>query len=433
MNTIVCLTTNIDEKDLSYFEEALENETYDVILTDKSKLKSTLRENKSSDEIIVLCEDDIDFVLKTVNRLNESNISVFNTRSHRFEENDQLGANPQQAATGAVPGNQNTTQTNQVNTAQNTQQTQQQNQQAQPLKKVVLIESCFNLATNTSKINADIIKNFMKSNANKFYFRFIHNPVIPNVQRLSSAAETTIASKIYDLKFEYICDVIDNPKNIVADGEDVVGIIATDETIKKVNSLIKKPIQVIAKLNNHGYDDMKKLISIVQEIEKDFKNKKQLVNFDGKDAENVDSKTKETVIEECKNDNVILYFGLLAESLKQERQIAADVATAKNRTKSEMPNIEGILKTTSEVIGLDYGIGAIMGVLKDPESPVAGLIGAAGHVYNKMKKNLKGDSAKKVEKLKSKIESINNTSLKDIKAYFKIHPKWKNFEQLAGL
>jgi hypothetical protein len=74
-----------------------------------------------------------------------------------------------------------------------------------------------------------------------------------------------------------------------------------------------------------------------------------------------------------------------------------------------------------------------MGVLNDPESPLAGLIGAAGHVYNKMKKNLKGDSAKKVEKLKSKIESINNTSLKDIKAYFKIHPKWKDFEKIAGV
>ena len=98
-----------------------------------------------------------------------------------------------------------------------------------------------------------------------------------------------------------------------------------------------------------------------------------------------------------------------------------------------MPNIEGILKTTSEVIGLDYGINAIMGVLNDPESPLSGLIGAASNVYNKMKKNLKGDSAKKVEKLKSKIESINSTSLKDIKAYFKIHPKWKTFEQIAGL
>ena len=35
--------------------------------------------------------------------------------------------------------------------------------------------------------------------------------------------------------------------------------------------------------------------------------------------------------------------------------------------------------------------------------------------------------------LLSKIESINSTSLKDIKAYFKIHPKWKTFEQIAGL
>ena len=417
MNTIICLTTDIDEKDLSYFEEALEGESYDVFLTDKYGLKNALKENKSSDEIIVLCENDIDFVLRTVNKLNESKISVFNTRSHRFLETDNAAA--QQATV-----NQNATQANnQQTTAQPT----------QPLKQIVLIESCFNLATKTSKINADIIKNFMKSNANKFYFRFIHNPVIPNVQRLSSAAEVAIASKIYDLKFEYICDVIDSPKNIIAENEDIVGIIATDETIKKVNALIKKPIKVLAQLNNHEYEDMKKLISIVQEIEKDFKNKKQLVNFEGKDAEKVDSKTKEASIEECKNENVILYFGLLAESLKRERQIVTDVATAKNRTKSEMPNIEGILKTTSEVIGLDYGINAIMGVLNDPESPLSGLIGAASNVYNKMKKNLKGDSAKKVEKLKSKIESINNTSLKDIKAYFKIHPKWKTFEQIAGL
>lgn len=416
MNTIICLTTDIDEKDLSYFEEALEGESYDVFLTDKYRLKNALKENKSSDEIIVLCENDIDFVLRTVNKLNESKISVFNTRSHRFLETDNAAA--QQATV-----NQNATQANNQQAAQPT----------QPLKQVVLIESCFNLATKTSKINADIIKNFMKSNANKFYFRFIHNPVIPNVQRLSSAAEVAIASKIYDLKFEYICDVIDSPKNIIAENEDIVGIIATDETIKKVNALIKKPIQVLAQLNNHEYEDMKKLISIVQEIEKDFKNKKQLVNFEGKDAEKVDSKTKEVSIEECKNENVILYFGLLAESLKRERQIATDVATAKNRTKSEIPNIEGILKTTSEVIGLDYGINAIMGVLNDPESPLSGLIGAASNVYNKMKKNLKGDSAKKVEKLKSKIESINSTSLKDIKAYFKIHPKWKTFEQIAGL
>ena len=417
MNTIICLTTDIDEKDLSYFEEALEGESYDVFLTDKYGLKNALKENKSSDEIIVLCENDIDFVLRTVNKLNESKISVFNTRSHRFLETDNAAA--QQATV-----NQNATQANnQQTTAQPT----------QPLKQIVLIESCFNLATKTSKINADIIKNFMKSNANKFYFRFIHNPVIPNVQRLSSAAEVAIASKIYDLKFEYICDVIDSPKNIIAENEDIVGIIATDETIKKVNALIKKPIKVLAQLNNHEYEDMKKLISIVQEIEKDFKNKKQLVNFEGKDAEKVDSKTKEASIEECKNENVILYFGLLAESLKRERQIVTDVATAKNRTKSEMPNIEGILKTTSEVIGLDYGINAIMGVLNDPESPLSGLIGAASNVYNKMKKNLKGDSAKKVEKLKSKIESINNTSLKDIKAYFKIHQKWKTFEQIAGL
>ena len=423
MNTIICLTTDIDEKDLSYFEEALEGESYDVFLTDKYGLKNALKENKSSDEIIVLCENDIDFVLRTVNKLNESKISVFNTRSHRFLETDNAAA--QQATV-----NQNATQAAQSNQANN-QQTA--TQPTQPLKQVVLIESCFNLATKTSKINADIIKNFMKSNANKFYFRFIHNPVIPNVQRLSSAAEVAIASKIYDLKFEYICDVIDSPKNIIAENEDIVGIIATDETIKKVNSLIKKPIQVLAQLNNHEYEDMKKLISIVQEIEKDFKNKKQLVNFEGKDAEKVDSKTKEASIEECKNENVILYFGLLAESLKRERQIATDVATAKNRTKSEMPNIEGILKTTSEVIGLDYGINAIMGVLNDPESPLSGLIGAASNVYNKMKKNLKGDSAKKVEKLKSKIESINSTSLKDIKAYFKIHPKWKTFEQIAGL
>ena len=417
MNTIICLTTDIDEKDLSYFEEALEGESYDVFLTDKYGLKNALKENKYSDEIIVLCENDIDFVLRTVNKLNESKISVFNTRSHRFLETDNAAA--QQATV-----NQNATQANNQQAAA---------QPAQPLKQIVLIESCFNLATKTSKINADIIKNFMKSNANKFYFRFIHNPVIPNVQRLSSAAEVTIASKIYDLKFEYICDVIDSPKNIIAENEDIVGIIATDETIKKVNSLIKKPIQVIAQLNNHEYEDMKKLISIVQEIEKDFKNKKQLVNFEGKDAEKIDSKTKEASIEECKNENVILYFGLLAESLKRERQIVTDVATAKNRTKSEMPNIEGILKTTSEVIGLDYGINAIMGVLNDPESPLSGLIGAASNVYNKMKKNLKGDSAKKVEKLKSKIESINSTSLKDIKAYFKIHPKWKTLEQIAGL
>ena len=420
MNTIICLTTDIDEKDLSYFEEALEGELYDVFLTDKYGLKNALKENKSSDEIIVLCENDIDFVLRTVNKLNESKISVFNTRSHRFLETDNAAA--QQATV-----NQNATQAAQANNQQAA------TQPTQLLKQIVLIESCFNLATKTSKINADIIKNFMKSNANKFYFRFIHNPVIPNVQRLSSAAEVTIASKIYDLKFEYICDVIDSPKNIIAENEDIVGIIATDETIKKVNSLIKKPIQVLAKLNNHEYEDMKKLISIVQEIEKDFKNKKQLVNFEGKDAEKVDSKTKEASIEECKNENVILYFGLLAESLKRERQIVTDVATAKNRTKSEMPNIEGILKTTSEVIGLDYGINAIMGVLNDPESPLSGLIGAASNVYNKMKKNLKGDSAKKVEKLKSKIESINSTSLKDIKAYFKIHPKWKTFEQIAGL
>ena len=411
MNTIICLTTDIDEKDLSYFEEALEGESYDVFLTDKYGLKNTLKENKYSDEIIVLCENDIDFVLGTINKLNESNISVFNTRSHRFLETDNAAA--QQATV-----NQNIT---------------QPTQPTQPLKQIVLIESCFNLATKTSKINADIIKNFMKSNANKFYFRFIHNPVIPNVQRLSSAAEVAIASKIYDLKFEYICDVIDSPKNIIAENEDIVGIIATDETVKKVNALIKKPIQILAKLNNHEYEDMKKLISIVQEIEKDFKNKKQLVNFEGKDAEKVDSKTKEASIEECKNENVILYFGLLAESLKRERQIVTDVATAKNRTKSEMLNIEGILKTTSEVIGLDYGINAIMGVLNDPESPLSGLIGAASNVYNKMKKNFKGDSVKKVEKLKSKIESINNTSLKDIKAYFKIHPKWKTFEQIAGL
>lgn len=421
MNTIICLTTNIDERDLSSFEEALEGESYDVFLTDKYGLKNALKENKSSDEIIVLCENDIDFVLRTVNKLNESNISVFNTRSHRFLETDVAA---QQATV-----NQNTQQAAPTNNVNNQQAA---TQPTQPLKQVVLIESCFNLATKTSKINADIIKNFMKSNANKFYFRFIHNPVIPNVQRLSSAAEVAIASKVYDLKFEYICDVIDKPSNIIAENESIVGIIATDETIKKVNALIKKPIQVLAQLNNHEYDDMKKLISIVQEIEKDFKNKKQLVNFDGKDAEKVDSKTKEAVVEECKNENVILYFGLLAESLKQERQIVTDVATAKNRTKSEMPNIEGMLKTTSEVIGLDYGINAIMGVLNDPESPLAGLIGAAGHVYNKMKKNLKGDSAKKVEKLKSKIESINNTSLKDIKAYFKIHPKWKEFEQIAG-
>ena len=125
--------------------------------------------------------------------------------------------------------------------------------------------------------------------------------------------------------------------------------------------------EVINSLKRTNSDeDMKKLISIVQEIEKDFKNKKQLVNFEGKDAEKVDSKTKEASIEECKNENVILYFGLLAESLKRERQVVTDVATAKNRTKSEMPNIEGILKTTSEVIGLDYGINAIMGVLNDP-------------------------------------------------------------------
>ena len=417
MNTIICLTTDIDEKDLSYFEEALEGESYDVFLTDKYGLKNALKENKYSDEIIVLCENDIDFVLRTVNKLNESKISVFNTRSHRFEEADATAA--QQATV-----NQNATQANNQQAA---------TQPTQPLKQIVLVESCFNLATKTSKINADIIKNFMKSNANKFYFRFIHNPVIPNVQRLSSAAEVAIASKIYDLKFEYICDVIDSPKNIIAENEDIVGIIATDETIKKVNALIKKPIQILAKLNNHEYEDMKKLISIVQEIETDFKNKKQLVNFEGKDAENVDSKTKGASIEECRNENVILYFGLLAESLKWERQTVTDVATAKNRTKSEMPNIEGILKTTSEVIGLDYGINAIMGVLNDPESPLSGLIGAASHVYNKMKKNLKGDSAKKVEKLKSKIESINNTSLKDIKAYFKIHPKWKTFEQIAGL
>ena len=417
MNTIICLTTDIDEKDLSYFEEALEGESYDVFLTDKYGLKNALKENKYSDEIIVLCENDIDFVLRTVNKLNESKISVFNTRSHRFLETDNAAA--QQATV-----NQNATQANNQQAAA---------QPTQPLKQIVLIESCFNLATKTSKINADIIKNFMKSNANKFYFRFIHNPVIPNVQRLSSAAEVTIASKIYDLKFEYICDVIDSPKNIIAENEDIVGIIATDETIKKVNALIKKPIQVLAQLNNHEYEDMKKLISIVQEIEKDFKNKKQLVNFEGKDAEKIDSKTKEASIEECKNENVILYFGLLAESLKRERLIVTDVATAKNRTKSEMPNIEGILKTTSEVIGLDYGINAIMGVLNDPESPLSGLIGAASNVYNKMKKNLKGDSAKKVEKLKSKIESINSTSLKDIKAYFKIHPKWKTFEQIAGL
>ena len=420
MNTIICLTTDIDEKDLSYFEEALEGESYDVFLTDKYGLKNALKENKSSDEIIVLCENDIDFVLRTVNKLNESKISVFNTRSHRFLETDNIAA--QQATV-----NQNATQAAQAKNQQTAAQP------TQPLKQVVLIESCFNLATKTSKINADIIKNFMKSNANKFYFRFIHNPVIPNVQRLSSAAEVAIASKIYDLKFEYICDVIDSPKNIIAENEDIVGIIATDETIKKVNALIKKPIQVLAQLNNHEYEDMKKLISIVQEIEKDFKNKKQLVNFEGKDAEKVDSKTKEASIEECKNENVILYFGLLAESLKRERQIVTDVATAKNRTKSEMPNIEGILKTTSEVIGLDYGINAIMGVLNDPESPLSGLIGAASNVYNKMKKNLKSDSAKRVEKLKSKIESINNTSLKDIKAYFKIHPKWKTFEQIAGL
>ena len=420
MNTIICLTTDIDEKDLSYFEEALEGESYDVFLTDKYGLKNALKENKYSDEIIILCENDIDFVLRTVNKLNESKISVFNTRSHRFLETDN-------AATQQATVNQNATQTAQSNNQQAA------TQPTQPLKQVVLIESCFNLATKTSKINADIIKNFMKSNANKFYFRFIHNPVIPNVQRLSSAAEVTIASKIYDLKFEYICDVIDSPKNIIAENEDIVGIIATDETIKKVNALIKKPIQVLAQLNNHEYEDMKKLISIVQEIEKDFKNKKQLVNFEGKDAEKVDSKTKEASIEECKNENVILYFGLLAESLKRERQIVTDVATAKNRTKSEMPNTEGILKTTSEVIGLDYGINAIMGVLNDPESPLSGLIGAASNVYNKMKKNLKGDSAKKVEKLKSKIESINSTSLKDIKAYFKIHPKWKTFEQIAGL
>ena len=420
MNTIICLTTDIDEKDLSYFEEALEGELYDVFLTDKYGLKNALKENKYSDEIIVLCENDIDFVLRTVNKLNESKISVFNTRSHRFLETDNAAA--QQATV-----NQNATQTAQSNNQQAA------TQPIQPLKQIVLIESCFNLATKTSKINADIIKNFMKSNANKFYFRFIHNPVIPNVQRLSSAAEVAIASKIYDLKFEYICDVIDSPKNIIAENEDIVGIIATDETIKKVNYLIKKPIQVLAQLNNHEYEDMKKLISIVQEIEKDFKNKKQLVNFEGKDAEKVDSKTKEASIEECKNENVILYFGLLAESLKRERQIVTDVATAKNRTKSEMPNIESILKTTSEVIGLDYGINAIMGVLNDPESPLSGLIGAASNVYNKMKKNLKSDSAKKVEKLKSKIESINNTSLKDIKAYFKIHPKWKTFEQIAGL
>lgn len=418
MNTIICLTTNIDERDLSSFEEALEGESYDVFLTDKYGLKNALKENKSSDEIIVLCENDIDFVLRTVNKLNESNISVFNTRSHRFLETD-VTAQP-------ATVNQNAQQATQANNQQAA------TQPTQPLKQVVLIESCFNLATKTSKINADIIKNFMKSNANKFYFRFIHNPVIPNVQRLSSAAEVAIASKVYDLKFEYICDVIDKPSNIIAENESIVGIIATNETIKKVNALTKQPIQVLAQLNNHEYEDMKKLISIVQEIEKDFKNKKQLVNFDGKDAEKVDSKTKEAVVEECKNENVILYFGLLAESLKQERQIVTDVATAKNRTKSEMPNIEGMLKTTSEVIGLDYGINAIMGVLNDPESPLAGLIGAAGHVYNKMKKNLKGDSAKKVEKLKSKIESINNTSLKDIKAYFKIHPKWKEFEQIAG-
>ena len=420
MNTIICLTTDIDEKDLSYFEEALEGESYDVLLTDKYGLKNALKENKSSDEIIVLCENDIDFVLRTVNKLNESKISVFNTRSHRFLETD---VNAQQAAT----------QTNQATQANTVNNQQTAAQPTQPLKQIVLIESCFNLATKTSKINADIIKNFMKSNANKFYFRFIHNPVIPNVQRLSSAAEVAIASKIYDLKFEYICDVIDSPKNIIAENEDIVGIIATDETIKKVNALIKKPIQVLAKLNNHEYEDMKKLISIVQEIEKDFKNKKQLVNFEGKDAEKVDSKTKEASIEECKNENVILYFGLLAESLKRERQVVTDVATARNRTKSEMPNIEGILKTTSEVIGLDYGINAIMGVLNDPESPLSGLIGAASNVYNKMKKNFKGDSVKKVEKLKSRIESINNTSLKDIKAYFKIHPKWKIFEQIAGL
>ena len=411
------MTTDIDEKDLSYFEEALEGESYDVFLTDKYGLKNALNENKYSDEIIVLCENDIDFVLRTVNKLNESKISVFNTRSHRFEEADVT-------ATQQSTVNQNATQANNQQAAA---------QPTQPLKQIVLIESCFNLATKTSKINADIIKNFMKSNANKFYFRFIHNPVIPNVQRLSSAAEVAIASKIYDLKFEYICDVIDSPKNIIAENEDIVGIIATDETIKKVNALIKKPIKILAQLNNHEYEDMKKLISIVQEIEKDFKNKKQLVNFEGKDAEKVDSKTKEASIEECKNENVILYFGLLAESLKRERQVVTDVATAKNRTKSEMPNIEGILKTTSEVIGLDYGINAIMGVLNDPESPLSGLIGAASNVYNKMKKNLKGDSAKKVEKLKSKIESINNTSLKDIKAYFKIHPKWKTFEQIAGL
>ena len=55
MNTIICLTTDIDEKDLSYFEEALEGESYDVFLTDKYGLKNALKENKYSDEIINKC------------------------------------------------------------------------------------------------------------------------------------------------------------------------------------------------------------------------------------------------------------------------------------------------------------------------------------------------------------------------------------------
>lgn len=420
---IICLTENIDPRDLNNFEEVF-REDYDdnykvSLLESTNDLLKTLNEStKRNEEILIIAENEIDRIKKITSYfLEDCDIMIFNTKSRMIENNVEVQQQPAQTQNAAQP-QQNVVQQTDTQAIQQTTQ------------NIVLVESPFNLATRESKVNAESIKGYLKNfgHQKNIAIRWIHNPVIPNVQRLSSGAESKIAQAFYGINTGVICDVLDNIESILVPSENPIAIICTDSCYTKVKALLGKDIKRPMVLKELNFDLMKQLIGIVSEVENDFKSKKVLMKMDDKDEQG-----KMAIVEECTNQNILTYFKLLSESLKIERQYSKTVNDANIKYNKEKKDIEESLKVIDNILGLSYELQGFINVMNDPENPLSGLLSAAKTVYNKAKTSLDKDKKKGIEKIKKKIEDVNNKSLSDVVAYFKIHSKWKEFSEIVDI
>lgn len=426
---IICLTENIDSRDLNTFEEVFReeyNDDYEVVLLENvdGLLKKLKESTKKNDEILIIAEDDLSRVKKVASYFSEEcDISIFNTKNRMFENNAPVAGTQVNVATSQAQGAQTQQQTQVTNqTAANTSQNVSQN--------IVLVETVFNLATKGSNVNAESIKAYLKNYGHQknVAIRWIHNPVMKNIQKLSKGAESKIAQIFYGLNISSICDVLDTSESIISPSENIIEIVCTDSCYNKVRQIIGKDIKRPMVLKELDFDTMKKMTAIVQEVENDFKNRKVLMKVDDKDEQG-----KLAIVEECTNQNILTYFKMISDSLKVERIYSKTVDEANKQFNAEKKNIDDILKSIDSVLGISYELQGLMNILNDPENPFSGLIAAAKTVYDKAKNKLSNDKKKNLEKVKKKIEDVNNKSLSDIVAYFKIHSKWKEFSELIDV